>query len=257
MSQPPPLAPPPALPVTATPRLRLPPQAATEAARSAAARRFGDAERPEEWPRPAGEWVAALLAHDCDREALAAALRERVSHIIELSDDGGAGETWLGVPPDDQSIYLSLCTTTAMSAQPAMLICDTLTERGVLPLDRRAPVELCLHEAVANGVTHGNLGVDSSAKDQPEGYRVFSQLINDRLRDPQCRARRIDVYVRWRDGQVLMSVADEGNGFDVGELRLQPDGAARSGRGFLFMRALADGLTIGDGGRCTTLRFEV
>lgn len=245
------------LPTSATPRLRLPPQAATEDARRAAARRFGDAERPEDWPPPAGELVAALLAHDCEREAVAAALRDGVSHIIELADDGDAGETWLGVPADDQSFYLSLSTATAMSAQPAMLICDALTERGVLPLDRRAPVELCLHEAVANGVTHGNLGVDSSAKDQPEGYRVFSQLINERLHDPQCRARRIDLYVRWRDGEILMSVADEGGGFDVGALRLQPDGAARSGRGFLFMRALADGLTIGDGGRCTTLRFEV
>lgn len=223
----------------------------------AAAKRFGDTDQPDGWAQPAVDAVAALLAHDCDRESVAGALRDGVSHIVELSDDGAAGEVWLGVPASDHSFYLSLTTPTAMTVQPAMLICDALTERGVLPMDRRAPVELCLHEAVANGVTHGNLGVHSSAKDQPEGYRVFSQLLNERLRDPVCRSRRIDVYVRWTEGEILMSVADEGDGFDTGELRLQPDGAARSGRGFLFMRALADGLTIGDGGRCTTLRFQI
>lgn len=245
------------LPTTATPHLRIPSHAASDEARSAAARRFGDAERPNDWPCPAGDLAACLLAPDCDREAVAEALRDGASHIIELSADGGAGGTWLGTPADDQSFYLSLTTPTAMGIQPAMLICDALTERGVLPLDRRAQVELCLHEAVANGVTHGNLGVHSSAKDQPEGYRVFSQLINERLHDPRRRSRRIDVYVRWRQNEILLSVADEGEGFDVGDLRLQPDGSARSGRGFLFMRALADGLTIGDGGRCTTLRFAV
>lgn len=244
------------LPTTATPQIRIPPQAAPEEALRAAARRFGDADRPDEWLRPAGDAVAALLPYECDREAVAAALRDGVSHIVELSGDGAAGETWLGVPATDQSFYLSLTTPTAMNVQPAMLICDALTERGVLSMERRATVELCLHEAVANGVTHGNLGVHSSAKDQPEGYRVFSQLINDRLRDPKCRGRRIDLYVRWTENEILMSVADEGDGFDTGDLRLQPDGSARSGRGFLFMRALADGLTIGDGGRCTTLRFQ-
>lgn len=201
--------------------------------------------------------VAALLSYGCDRDALADALRSGASHVVELTEDGTAAGDWLGAPALGRSFYLSLTTGTAMNVQPAALICDALAENGVLTGERRSPIELCLHEAVANGVMHGNLGVSSKMKEEPEGYRLFSRTLTERLRDPLLRRRRLDVYARWNDEELTVSVADEGDGFDAGGLRLKPEGRARSGRGFLFMRALADGLSIGDGGRCTTLRFDL
>lgn len=240
------------LPRTATPRLVIPFQSVPADAVAAARDRFGDA-LPHD---PGGDAVVALLANGADRNALGAALDGNFSHIVELTDDGDSGGLWLGAPSLESAFFLSLTTPTAFSAQPALLICDTLLDRGALTAERRSPVELCLHEAVANGVVHGNLGISSTAKDQPEGYRLFSQLVNEQLRDPACRHRRLEIFVRWNRDELTMSISDEGPGFDVERLRLEPDGSARSGRGFMFMRALSDGLTIGAGGRCTTLRFE-
>lgn len=260
------------LPNVATPLFRIPPQAVPADVVSAAQARFAHeasadaiAVSPNEARFESGgerrdstvEAVATLLNSNCDRDAVADALKGGASHVVELTDEGSAAGSWLGAPALGRSFYLSLTTGTAMNVQPAALICDALADSGVLSSERRSQVELCLHEAVANGVMHGNLGVSSTAKDQPGGYRLFSQLLNERLREPARRRRRIDVFTRWNDDELTISVADEGDGFDVSNLRLQPDSQARSGRGFLFMRALSDGLSIGDGGRCTTLRFDL
>jgi hypothetical protein len=243
------------LPCTATPRLTIPSHAVPPETAHAARVRFGDA--AETGFTSSGEASAAFLANGCDREALAEALHAGASHVVELTEDAAAQGLWLGTPALGKSFYLSLTTSTAMTAQPAIVVCDQLTMLGVLNGERRPSVELCLHEAVANAVMHGNLGLSSSAKEQPEGgYRTFSLSVNERLHDPALRRRRVDIFVRWTADDFTLSVADEGDGFDVAGLRLKPEGAARSGRGFLFMRALTDGLSIGDDGRCTTLRFD-
>lgn len=243
------------LPSTATARLTIPPQAVPPETAHAARVRFGDT--AEAGFTAAGEASAAFLANGCDREALAEALHAGASHVVELTEDGGAQGLWLGAPALGKSFYLSLTTSTAMTSQPAIVVCDRLIALGVLISERRPSVELCLHEAVANAVMHGNLGLSSSAKEQPEGgYRAFSLSVNEHLHDSALRRRRVDIFVRWTTDDFTLSVADEGDGFDIGGLRLKPEGSARSGRGFLFMRALADGLSIGDHGRCTTLRFD-
>lgn len=156
-----------------------------------------------------------------------------------------------------QSFYLSLTTATAIGLRSAVLVCDALHERGVLPKVRRPNVELCLHEAIANALVHGNLGVDSSHKSKPEGYKVFSHLISERLRDPSARQRRVEVFARWDREHLDIGVADQGSGFDISTLPVEADDGKPSGRGFLFMRALATSVTISDGGRCTSLRFPI
>lgn len=200
---------------------------------------------------------AVLLAHGATRDAIMAALAGSPFFTIERDSADGVQGDWQGVPICDQGLYLSLTTRTAFGSQCALLVCDALAARGVLTQERRSAVELCLHEAVANAVVHGNLEIASSAKDRPDGFRVFSQLVGERMRDPVLGNRRTDVFARWCGAVLVIAVSDQGNGFDTAILPPDTGGSARSGRGFIFMRALAQDVTVTDGGRCTALRFEL
>ncbi len=197
------------------------------------------------------------MLSDVDRGSLAAALRGSYAALIEVvSDDEPAGD-WTAAALSSTGFYLSLSTATSFSLQLAALISDELVARAVLSVEQRSVVELCLQEAVANAIVHGNLGIPSTAKDHPEGYRVFSQLLNERLADPLLRRRRTDVFTRWSGRTLDISVADQGAGFDTSLIPTEIDTTSRSGRGFVFMRALAGRVAVTDGGRCVSLRFAL
>ncbi|MGQ9366654.1 ATP-binding protein [Azospirillum sp. ST 5-10] len=200
--------------------------------------------------------IAVLLPHGCDRDRIAEALAGDAFYVVELGEDGGAPGDWSAVRPVEQGFFLSLTTATAFGIHIAVLVCDALGRRGVLAIDRRAPVELCLHEAVANAVVHGNLGVASAARDHPDGFRHYSRLVTERLADARLRQRRTELLVRWDGGGLEIAVADQGAGFEAAAAPAPAGGAAPFGRGLVFMRTLARRVAISDGGRCTTLRFD-
>ena len=198
-----------------------------------------------------------LLVSEVEREGLALRLAEPGAVVVETAAEDPPPGDWAAVAVPADGFYLSLATATAFSLQVAPLVAMVLSARGVLGADKQSVVELCLQEAVANAVIHGNLGISSTAKDHPEGYRVFSQLVNSRLGEPELRERRVELFARWTGALLDISVADQGGGFDVSGLPAETDGNSRSGRGFIFMRALAGRVAVTDGGRCTSLRFEL
>ncbi|HYD30471.1 MAG TPA: ATP-binding protein [Azospirillaceae bacterium] len=199
----------------------------------------------------------ALLLSDISGETLEQALRQPFTGYVELDGDNDTVDDGVLAALATQCFYLSLTTATAMGMRSAVLVCDALHERGVLSKARRPNIELCLHEAVANALVHGNLGVPSSVKAQPEGYKLFSQLIHDRLEDAAARRRRVEIFARWDDESLVLGVADQGGGFDLACLPAKNDENAPSGRGFLFMRELTTSVNVTDGGRCTSMCFPV
>lgn len=218
---------------------------------------FGD-DGPDTDGSPEGaRYRRVLLVSDVDRNAVTAALVEPRSAVIEdIEGDSAAGD-WSAVAVPATGFYLSLSTGTSFGVQVASLISEALLARGVITDERRSVVELCLQEAVANAIIHGNLGIASTAKDHPEGYRLFSQLVTERLAEATLWRRRVDLFVRWTGRALDISIADQGAGFDQSVIRSEVGGSARSGRGFVFMRALASRVELTDGGRCTSLRFEL
>ncbi|MEI6986997.1 MAG: ATP-binding protein [Rhodospirillaceae bacterium] len=211
-------------------------------------------------PRKWAKSCAALLASRLSREALTTALLQPWAAVIEVGDGDNAeiaAGDWTAVLTPDGGFYLSVTTSSAFGLQVAQLVTGALVSRAVLLPERRSVVELCLQEVVANAIIHGNLGIPSTAKDHPEGYRVFSQQVNNRLADPQLRLRRVDLFVRWSGAVLDISVLDQGAGFDANTVPTVVEGTSRSGRGFVFMRALARDVRVSDGGRCTSLRFAL
>ncbi len=220
------------------------------------AARFGAFDDADEAVPEEGRCRRVLLVSDVDREVLATSLSEPGAVVVEACEGGLPAGDWAAVSVPANGFYLSLATATAFSLVLAPLVGGVLAARRVLASDKQSVVELCLQEAVANAVIHGNLGISSSAKDHPEGYRVYSQLVNSRLGDLELRQRRVEVFARWSGGALDISVADQGIGFDVAKLPAEIGSHSRSGRGFVFMRALAGQVVVTDGGRCTSLRFE-
>ncbi|CAK0760121.1 serine/threonine-protein kinase RsbW [Azospirillaceae bacterium] len=190
-----------------------------------------------------------------DRDKLASVLAQPYALFVEEQKNyGQEAEEW-EAPLLTNGFMLSLTTATAYRLQSPVLLCDALIQREVLSLERRSVVELCLHEAVANAIIHGNLEISSSAKDHPEGHRVFSQMVNEQLRKPELCRRRVTLFASWNEDGLEVGVIDQGLGFNVSALPTSANNNARSGRGFIFMKALASSVRVSNGGRCTTLRF--
>lgn len=204
-----------------------------------------------------GRWLDALLLEEIDGESLRESLNQPCGVFVEVTDDDDDAilDDALWTAASVHGFFLSLTTGTAIGLSSAVLVCDALAARAVLAPARRADVELCLHEAIANGLVHGNLAIDSALKNGPDGYKVFSALMQARLEDPQARRRRIEIFARWDERSLEIGTTDQGQGFDVAALPANTGNQARSGRGFVFMRNLADRVILCDGGRTTVLRF--
>ncbi len=199
---------------------------------------------------------AAFIA-DVNRDALGELLAKPLTFIVEADAAPQNAAALSPIPVTSDGFFVSLGTGTAFSLHCAVLICDALVWRGVLRDNVRSAVELCLQEAIANALIHGNLGVDSGLKDRDDGYLRFSRLVNARLADPDLSGRRLDLLVSWGESGLDVAVADEGAGFDFERMTGNRGKMARSGRGFTLMRALAAEVRVLDGGRCTALRFKV
>jgi anti-sigma regulatory factor (Ser/Thr protein kinase) len=190
---------------------------------------------------------------DLDCQGLEALLTRHYGVFLE-SD--GAADGWPGPVPDpDRGFVVSLRTGTAIGAQLAPAVCSALQSRDLLEAGQRASVELCLQEAIANAIIHGNLGISSDSKARGRDHELFSLLLTQRLADPVLAERRVEIAVGWAGTHLEFTVSDQGAGFDPTLTQGTPDPRGRSGRGFVLMHALAETVTVADGGRRTILRF--
>jgi anti-sigma regulatory factor (Ser/Thr protein kinase) len=151
---------------------------------------------------------------------------------------------------------LSLATATAWSIDCAALVCDALEGRQMIAAEKRADVELALHEAVANAVIHGNLAIGSSFGTTAESFDAFCGRVTERMADPAYGARRVTIAIVREGGRLDLRVTDEGGGYDPATLVARAEDA-KSGRGLEIMRAMAGALAVEDGGRTLVLSFEL
>lgn len=128
---------------------------------------------------------------------------------------------------------------------PAALSCDEpgdWIQRIVeaLPMLRtHSHFSTVLIELVSNSIDHGVLGLDSSIKDQPDGFELYYQRRAYALRNLVCGHVRLEVQVQ--ADAVVIRVEDSGPGFDVSrECRWgdRDDSTRRHGRGIVLARSL-------------------
>ncbi|WP_158240832.1 ATP-binding protein [Telmatospirillum siberiense] len=181
-----------------------------------------------------------------------------------LSDFGGCVEVAYGQllsgehllsTLERHGLYMALSTATAYSLAPAHMFCNVLAERHHLSPELRDAIELAVHEAVVNGLLHGNLEIGSGDRQSLEGLRRFGETISTQLRDPSLASRRIEVTAVVSEREVELAVIDSGPGYEAESLAADDRPDRKSGRGLELIRHFAQAVEVGEGGRKLRMRF--
>lgn len=197
--------------------------------------------------------VLALAEIDSDR--LSRALDPPILACVEA----GHGTDWAGpglAPTLDRAgLYLCLTAGSAHAAEPALAICTALSARINLDEGVRQAMELALHEALANAIIHGSLGVAAPPEATVDQFMTFIEEVERRLAQPEFAGRRVEIFATWDDAAIRLGVRDQGQGYRA--RRSDNDAADRkSGRGLLLIEELSAGVQVSEGGRCLTMEFR-
>jgi sigma-B regulation protein RsbU (phosphoserine phosphatase) len=155
-------------------------------------------------------------------------------------------------------LYMALSTATAYSVEPARAFCKVLATRLGLSSTLRDSIELAVHEAVVNGVMHGNLKISSDERETLARFQTYCNQVETSLSNPDLGARRIEVFCVWDTSGITVSVVDSGAGYDPEEVgaNSNPNPNRKSGRGLALIGNLSKAVEIGNGGRRLTMRFD-
>jgi serine/threonine-protein kinase RsbW len=116
------------------------------------------------------------------------------------------------------------------------VVLDDCMQRFQVDDDARHWIEMAMREAVANAIKHGN------------------------KQDP---TKHVEVGLSVENGEIVLTVADEGRGFDPGNVGdpLAPENRfKRDGRGIFYMKSFMDHVEYGfrpQGGTVLTLRKRI
>ncbi|HVI50387.1 MAG TPA: ATP-binding protein [Candidatus Sulfotelmatobacter sp.] len=154
-------------------------------------------------------------------------------------------------------LYLGLSTSAAYGVEVAKLFTQALRTRLGFSEDMRDNLELALHEALVNGLIHGNLGIPSTGRDTLEMFTAYCHSVERGLADPVRGLRLIEIFAWWDDQAIELSVVDQGEGFDpaIVEREAAKPGKA-SGRGLQLIGSLSEGYVTSEGGRRLSMRFR-
>ena len=124
-------------------------------------------------------------------------------------------------------------------------------------------ISLCLREALANAIIHGNLEIPPKLKD--ECWEKFDALIQEREAIPDFARRQVIIRCQMSSIQLKVEVEDEGPGFDTSQMQFPlrrnvvefpgSDLATISagGRGLLIIASFMDQVCWNDQGNCITM----
>lgn len=115
-----------------------------------------------------------------------------------------------------------------------------------------------LSELFANAIEHGLLKLDSSIKEQPDGFFLFYQMREERLKTLDDDAwLKLSLTYEPNEAQLMMVLEHNGEGFEY-KPQQQGDRPPRSyGRGIMLAKALCSSLDYSSNGRCVTAVYSL
>jgi CheY-like chemotaxis protein len=119
-------------------------------------------------------------------------------------------------------------------------------------------LDLCVSEALANAVIHGNLEVPSSLKQ--DDWEKFDELVTERQRLAEYASREVTCDYKVNEHAIRINIQDQGTGFDPAGLPdpNDPEAMLTSGRGILLIRSFMDEVSWNNSGNQITMtkRFQ-
>jgi CheY-like chemotaxis protein len=185
------------------------------------------------------------------REALPGTLRQ----LLDLARARRQDERLQRRLVASESAYL-LDNEIDLVAPLAGLLAATCRRLMTIDETEQFRLTIALHEALSNGIVHGNLEVSSSLRRDAGSEEAFHRLIARRRAQPAFRDRRIHLLARVTPDAASFVVRDEGRGFNP---TLLPDPRDPSnletigGRGLLLIRTFMDEVRHNDAGNEITM----
>jgi CheY-like chemotaxis protein len=129
-----------------------------------------------------------------------------------------------------------------------------LTRMRLCESSDRLRIGIAIEEALVNAFYHGNLEVSSELRETD--HEAYHLLARQRSEELPYRDRRIFVKVKFSRAAAVISIRDDGPGFDPAGLPDPTDPAnleKPSGRGVMLMRTFMDEVHFNDAGNEVTL----
>jgi sigma-B regulation protein RsbU (phosphoserine phosphatase) len=182
-----------------------------------------------------------------DTATLADAMRENITACVERGTEGFLSNI-------EGDVIMVLTTRTAFAVDIATIFTNTLIERHLLPEARRKDLKLALHEALANGLMHGNLEMPSHAGLTPEDFLEHAALMEERLNHAEYGNRPIALSAVAVGKLIEVTVSDCGKGYSP-ELATSLEPTRLAGRGLRLMIESCDAIRHEDEGRKVVLSY--
>ncbi|UTA47667.1 SpoIIE family protein phosphatase [Simiduia sp. 21SJ11W-1] len=145
-----------------------------------------------------------------------------------------------------------------INAEPAPALAKMLG--SVNGIERHQDIiSTVLSELYANALDHGLLKLDSTLKEEDDGFFQFYELRKQRLSELKNGWIKItlDCYSTDDGATVYITLQDSGEGFDTQKVLNHCGSQLLSGRGIALIKSLADELKYSNNGTCAKVRFDI
>ena len=216
-----------------------------------------DVKKTQKYPHPltlvsdnfTNESLVKLLSLPIDRIVDAQALDDSIHDFLEHSE-----KTAL----KGRLSFLLTCPV-IYNCDVSKIFIDALAERIKLTEAQSSGIHMALHEAIVNGLVHGNLDISSEYRQSARSFVEYGRILSERLNNPEYARKSIYISAEWDETKVVVKIRDEGAGYAVKDnfasKTISPQ--TKTGRGLLFIAGIADSCTIEDYGRKINLTFSL
>lgn len=197
--------------------------------------------------------ITAGASSYVSKRRLSQDLCETTKHVLELS---GERRTQSLIQQRQQRWETSLVVENdfALVTGVASYLMQNLRGMDVCAPAEEVRIGVAIAEALMNAYFHGNLEVPSSLRDTSSDK--YYEAAQQRSQQSPYQDRRIRISARFSRGHAVISVSDDGRGFDTSNLPdpTDPRSIERThGRGLFLMRSFMDEIRFNESGSTVTM----
>lgn len=158
------------------------------------------------------------------------------SSFIEINNKNSFEHLSCYLPKGNPDIFISLTTRSCYVSNISQEIVKAVA--GRFNLKNIENITTCLHEAVVNAVLHGNLGIKNNFSCN-NGFFYYKEQIESLIEAEEHAAKRVYISFWNNYDNLIVSVEDEGNGFDIPDFTITENTIFPRGRGLMFINSLS------------------
>ncbi|MBO5997847.1 MAG: response regulator, partial [Alphaproteobacteria bacterium] len=202
-----------------------------------------------------------LIADHFEDERLKFLFSQPVERIIDAQSSDESIRDFVKTTSNEElpsSFSFLLTCPVIYNCDVSRIFVEALNHRLGLTSDRSAGIHLALHEAIVNGLIHGNLDIGSEYRQSARLFMEYGKILSERLKDPAYARKSLLISANWDATKLRIKIRDEGAGYVIRDNFANRSMAAirnKTGRGLLFIAGIADSCTIDDFGREINLTF--